>query len=44
MVMRKIKNGTHLYGTWLALRASSPRADITFPRANKPQLMLKIIG
>lgn len=44
MVMRKMKNGTHLYGTWLAFRASSPRADITFPRANKPQLMLKIIG
>ena len=40
-----MKNGiTHLYGTWLAFRASSPRADITFPRANKPQLMLKIIG
>lgn len=28
-----------LYGTWRARFDLSPRADITFPRASKPQLM-----
>ena len=36
--------GSNLYGTWLAFLASSPRADITLPSANRPQLMLNMVG
>ena len=42
--LEMVMMGSHLYGTWLAFLASSPRADITFPSANKPQLMLNIVG
>ena len=43
-MLEMVMMGSHLYGTWLAFLASSPRADITFPSANKPQLMLNIVG
>ena len=44
MVGVVIRVESNLYGTWLAFLASSPRADITLPSANNPQLMLNIIG
>ena len=44
MVVLVTRVGSNLYGTWLAFLASSPRADITLPSANSPQLMLNIVG
>ena len=44
MVVLVTRVGSNLYGTWLAFLASSPRADITLPSANSPQLMLNSVG
>ena len=37
--LEMVMMGSHLYGTWLAFLASSPRADITFPSADSERLI-----